>query len=58
MGEQVPVDQVHLFQSHNYPVRTNYRALFGGLFLRMYGPDQAALQRVFASVQPKDLDLI
>jgi uncharacterized protein (DUF1501 family) len=57
-GEQVPVDQAHLFQNRDYPVLTDYRALFGGLFQRMYGLDQGGLQRVFASVQPKDLGLI
>jgi uncharacterized protein (DUF1501 family) len=57
-GEQVVVDQAHLFQNRDYPVLTDYRALFGGLFQRMYGLDQAGLQRVFASVQPKNLGLL
>jgi uncharacterized protein (DUF1501 family) len=57
-GEQVAVDQAHLFQNRDYPVLTDYRALFGGLFQRMYGLDQNGLQRVFASVQPKDLGLL
>ena len=57
-GEQVPVDQAHLFQNRDYPVLTDYRALFGGLFQRIYGLDQGGLQRVFASVQPKDLGLL
>jgi uncharacterized protein (DUF1501 family) len=58
VGDQVPVDQAHLFQNRDYPVLTDYRALFGGLFQRMYGLDQGGLQRVFASAQPKDLGLI
>jgi uncharacterized protein (DUF1501 family) len=57
-GEQVAVDQAHLFQNRDYPVLTDYRALFGGLFTRMYGLDQASLQRVFASAQPRDLALV
>jgi uncharacterized protein (DUF1501 family) len=57
-GEQVVVDQAHLFQNRDYPVLTDYRALFGGLFQRMYGLDQAGLNRVFASVQPKNLGLL
>ncbi len=57
-GEQVAVDQAHLFQNRDYPVLTDYRALFGGLFRRMYGLDQTGLQRIFASVQPKDLGLL
>ena len=58
VGEQVAVDQAHLFQNRDYPMLTDYRALFGGLFQRMYGLDQGGLQRVFASVQPRDLGLL
>jgi uncharacterized protein (DUF1501 family) len=57
-GEQVAIDQAHLFQNRDYPVLTDYRVLLGGLFQRMYGLDQNALQLVFASVQPKELGLI
>jgi uncharacterized protein (DUF1501 family) len=58
VGEQVAVDQAHLFQGRDYPVLNDYRALFGGLFQRMYGLDQGGLQRVFASAQPRDLGLL
>ena len=57
-GEQIAVDQKHLFQNRDYPVLTEYRALLGGLFQRMYGLNQNALARVFASVQPRDLALL
>jgi uncharacterized protein (DUF1501 family) len=57
-GEQVAVDKAHLFQDRDYPVLTDYRSLLGGLFQRMYGFDQTGLQRVFASVQPRDLALV
>jgi uncharacterized protein (DUF1501 family) len=57
-GEQVPVDETHLFQNRDYPVLTDYRALFGGLFQRMYGLDQGGLQSVFTSVQPKNIGLL
>jgi uncharacterized protein (DUF1501 family) len=57
-GDQVPVDEAHLFQNRDYPVLTDYRALLGGLFQRMYGLDQVGLQSVFASVQPKDIGLL
>jgi uncharacterized protein (DUF1501 family) len=57
-GEQVTVDQAHLFQNRDYPVLNNYRALFGGLFQRMYGPEQSALQQIFASVEPRNLGLL
>ena len=57
-GEQVAVDELHLFQNRDYPVLTDYRSLLGGLFQRMYGLDHSGLQRVFASVQPRDLALV
>ncbi|GAB1717318.1 MAG: hypothetical protein NTAFB05_23600 [Nitrobacter sp.] len=58
VGEQVKVAQATLFQNRDYPVLTDYRALFGGLLRRMYGLDQVALQKVFADVQPKDMTLV
>jgi len=58
VGEQVKVAQATLFQNRDYPVLTDYRALFGGLLSRMYGLDQAALQKVFAGIQPKDMTLV
>lgn len=57
-GEQVPVDQAHLFQNRDYPVLTDYRALFGGLLHRLYGLDSTALDRVFPGVAPRDLGLV
>jgi len=56
-GDQVKVDRASLFQNRDYPVLTDYRALFGGLFQRAYGLDQKLLQQVFPSVSPKDLAL-
>ncbi|SED41716.1 Uncharacterized conserved protein, DUF1501 family [Rhizobiales bacterium GAS191] len=58
VGEQMRVDQAHLFQDRDYPVLTDYRALLGGLFQRLYGLDQANLQKVFATVEAKDLGLL
>ena len=43
VGEQVGVDERHLFQNRDYPVLTDYRSLLGGLFQRMYGLDQNGL---------------
>jgi uncharacterized protein (DUF1501 family) len=57
-GEQVKVDQAHLFQNRDYPVLTDYRAMFAGLFQRMYGLDAASLQRIFAGVHPAELELV
>ena len=37
VGEQIKVEQATLFQNRDYPVLTDYRAMFGGLFQRMFG---------------------
>lgn len=58
VGEQVEVSQKNLFQNRDYPVLNEYRAVFGGLFARMYGLSSAQLDRVFAGVAPKDLALV
>jgi uncharacterized protein (DUF1501 family) len=57
-GEQVRVTQSTLFQNRDYPVLSEYRALFGGLFGRMYGLDAAQLERIFPGVKPLDLGLV
>ena len=57
-GEQVSVRQSTLFQNRDYPVLNDYRALFGGLFKRMYGLSAAQSNRVFAGVAPADLGLL
>ncbi|MFT9418300.1 DUF1501 domain-containing protein [Acetobacter sp.] len=57
-GEQVPVDPQHLFQNRDYPVLTDYRAMFGGLFQRMYGLKQRHLQVIFPTASPMDLKLV
>jgi uncharacterized protein (DUF1501 family) len=58
LGEQVRVQAASLFQNRDYPVLNEYRALFGGLFARMYGLDEAQLERVFPGTKPKDLGLL
>jgi uncharacterized protein (DUF1501 family) len=57
VGEQVNVEQATLFQNRDYPVLTDYRAMFASLFQRMYGLDAASLQRIFAGVRPAELGL-
>ncbi len=57
-GEQVQVDHATLFQNRDYPVLTDYRAFFAGLFARAYGLDQKLVQQVFPGVTPKDLALV
>jgi uncharacterized protein (DUF1501 family) len=57
-GEQVKVGQANLFQNRDYPVLTDYRAMFSGLFQRMFGLDNAGVQRIFAGVHPAELGLV
>lgn len=58
VGEQQEVAQATLFQNRDYPVLNEYRAVFGGLFRRMYGLSPVQLARVFDGVAPKDLQLV
>ncbi|CAN5730706.1 DUF1501 domain-containing protein [soil metagenome] len=58
LGEQVAVSQANLFQNRDYPVLNEYRAVFGGLFARMYGLSPEQLDRVFTGVVPRDLQLV
>jgi uncharacterized protein (DUF1501 family) len=57
-GEQIKVEQPTLFQNRDYPVLTDYRALFAGLIRRMYGLDAASVQRIFPAVRPAELGLV
>jgi uncharacterized protein (DUF1501 family) len=57
-GEQIKVEQATLFQNRDYPVLTDYRALFAGLFARAYGLDQKLIAQVFPGVAPNDLALV
>jgi uncharacterized protein (DUF1501 family) len=58
VGEQQALTQATLFQNRDWPVLNEYRAVFGGLFQRMYGLSPAQLGRVFDGVAPKDLQLV
>jgi uncharacterized protein (DUF1501 family) len=57
-GDQVKVDHATLFQNRDYPVLTDYRALFAGLFGRGYALDQRLIGQVFPGVAAKDLALV
>ena len=57
-GRQVAVKRETLFQDRDYPVLNEYRAVFAGLFSRLYGLDRARLARVFPGVAPVDLKLV
>lgn len=56
-GEQMRIERPALFQDRDYPVLNEYRAVFGGLFARIYGLNEAQLARVFADAKPRDLGL-
>jgi uncharacterized protein (DUF1501 family) len=58
VGEQTAMSAQTLNQNRDLPVLTEYRALLGGLFQRMYSLDLARLTRVFPSARPKDLGLL
>lgn len=57
LGEQVRVEQATLFQNRDYPVLNEYRALFGGLFARMYGLNAGQVERIFGT-RGKDIGLV
>ena len=58
VGDQVVVRRDTLFQNRDYPVMNEYRALFAGLFQRLYGLSAAQLEQVFMGVTPKDHGLV
>jgi uncharacterized protein (DUF1501 family) len=58
LGEQVKVEQPKLFQNRDYPVMTDYRGFFAGLFQRMYGLETPGIERIFAAVKPVDLGIV
>jgi uncharacterized protein (DUF1501 family) len=57
-GEQVAVNASTLFQNRDYPVLNEYRALFGGLFKRLYGLNDTQLATVFPGASARDLGLV
>jgi uncharacterized protein (DUF1501 family) len=58
LGPQVKVDQANLFQNRDYPVLTDYRAMFAGLVQRMYGLDATSVQRIFPGVHAAELGIV
>jgi uncharacterized protein (DUF1501 family) len=57
-GEQIQVSAATLFQNRDYPIKNEYRGVFGGLFTRLYGLSSTDLARVFAQAKPRDLSLV
>ncbi len=58
VGEQVKLGPDTLNDNRDYPVLTDYRALIGGLFQRIYGLDRSRLQTVFPQATPRDLQIV
>jgi uncharacterized protein (DUF1501 family) len=57
-GGQVAIERRTLNQDRDWPVLTEYRAMLGGLFKRIYGLDDSGLDRVFPRTRPIDIGLI
>lgn len=57
-GEQVAVAESNLNQNRDYAVLTDYRALLGGLFGRIYGLNPTQIGQVFPGAVSKDLQLV
>ena len=57
-GAQAPVTEANLNQDRDYPVLTDYRALFGGVFRRIYGLSGDRMNMVFPGATPSDLKLV
>jgi uncharacterized protein (DUF1501 family) len=57
-GDQIEVSPRTLNQNRDWPVMTEYRAMLGGLFRRMYSLDATRLERVFPNTVPRDLGLV
>jgi len=58
LGEQVSVNQANLFQSRDYPVLNDYRAILGGLLGGLYGLSTAQITSVFSGVKAADVGLV
>jgi uncharacterized protein (DUF1501 family) len=58
VGDQVSIDRPSLNQDRDWPVLTEYRAMLGGLFARLYGLDGARLAQVFPGATPRDIGLV
>jgi len=57
-GPQVRLSAETLNQQRDLPVLTDYRALLGGLFTRIYGLGPQQVGQVFPQVSPVDLGLV
>jgi uncharacterized protein (DUF1501 family) len=58
VGEQVSVSAATLNQNRDFPVLTEYRAMLGGLFRRLYSLDAGRVGSIFPGAAPMELDLL
>lgn len=58
LGEQVKIDLANLFQNRDYPVLTDYHAMFAWLCQRVFRLRAASVGRIFAGVHPAELGLV
>jgi len=57
-GTQGPVDEAHLYQGRDFPVLNDYRSVLAHLFTRIYGLDEARIDRVLPGARPQNFGLI
>ena len=58
VGAQVKVERATLLEDRDLPVLNDVRDVLGGLFKRLWGLPSDALERVFPSSTPLDLDVV
>ena len=58
VGPQVRVSADTLNQQRDFPVLTDYRAMLGGIFARVYGLSARQVAAVFPEMPPVDLGLV
>ncbi len=58
LGEQARVEPAALFQNRDFPVLNEYRAVFAGLFARLYGLNAGQLNRIFPGASSSDIGLV
>src|SRR5262245_33906303 len=57
-GTQGPVDEAHLYQGRDFPVLNDYRSVLAHLFTRIYGLDEARIDRILPGARPQNFGLI
>jgi uncharacterized protein (DUF1501 family) len=57
-GDQRPIEESTLFQNRDLPVLNEYRAVFGGVFARLYGFGPAEVEAIFPGARGRDIGLL